>query len=269
MKIKIFGACALLSLSCAASTQEVSAQDKEKAGSGQATVAVKTQAGTTTTTTAQIAVTITPATSAVDLARAAYNAEGGEKFRSMKSLLVSGSADLYGPGSSMGLPARFIVITAGERSRREIRAEPPLPPLIRLIYDGQQGYSNLPGFTPPPVNKFGMYMLTKFDQAGYTVSALPDKKKQRAFRITDAEGNSTDFTLDPATGRVVNFSFTYEGLTFGTERKKLTLVEGVLVPYNYTEALDTPRGTFFIEYKIKEAKVNQPLDNDVFAIPTQ
>jgi hypothetical protein len=263
MKMKIFGACALLALSLAAPAG-VFAQEKEKVAGAQATVAVATPAGT-----GQVTITITPATSAMDLARAAFNAEGGEKFRSLKSLFVSGSADLYGPGSSMGLPARFIVITAGERSRREIRAEPPLPPLISMIHDGRQAYSNMPGFVPPAVNKFGMYMLTKFDQPGYTVSAVPDKKKKRGFRITDTEGNATDFYLEAATGRVVNFNFTYEDLSFGTERKKLTVVDGVLVPYNYTEALDTPRGTFFVEYKVKDAKVNQPLDDDVFAIPTQ
>lgn len=265
MNMKLKSACALLSLLLFVSLSAATAQDKGKtSGTSQTTVAV-----TTPVATGGVTVAITASTSPVDLARAAFNAEGGEKFRSMKSLVLNGSADLYGPGSSMGLPAKFYVVTSGERSRREIRAEPPLPPLIRMIYDGRQSYSNLPGFNAPAVDKYGMYMLTKFDQPGYTVSALPDKKKQRAFRISDAEGNATDFYMEAATGRIVNFSFTYDGLTFGTERKKLTLVDGVLVPYNYTEALDTPRGTFFIEYKVKEAKVNQPLDDDVFAIPTQ
>ncbi len=264
MKVKIKGACALLVLLLMAASLTASAQDKEKAKGGQATVAIATPAGSGT-----VAISITPASSPMDLARAAFNAEGGEKFRNMKSLVLNGSLDLYGPNSSFALPGKFYVVTSGIRSRREIQADPPAPPLIRLIYDGQQSYSNMPGFAPPPVNKFGIYMLSKFDQPGYTVTALPDKKKQRAFRITDAEGNATDFYLEPATARVVNFSFSYDGLTFGTERKKLTMVDGVLVPYNYTESLDTPRGTFFVEYKIKEAKVNQPIDDDVFAIPTQ
>lgn len=265
MKMRLTsGACAVFSLLLFVCVS-ASAQDKAKtSGTSQTTVAVTTPAGT-----GGVAITITATTSAMDLARAAFNAEGGEKFRNMKSLVINGSLDLYGPNSSFALPGKFYVVTAGVRSRREIRADPPAPPLIRLIYDGQNSYSNMPGFSPPPGNKFGMYMLAKFDQSGYTVSALPDKKKQRAFRITDAEGNATDFHIEASTGRVVNFSFTYDGLTFGTERKKLTMVDGVLVPYNYTEALDTPRGTFYVEYKVKEAKVNQPLDDDVFAIPTQ
>jgi hypothetical protein len=263
MKTKLASACALVSLLLFVSFS-AAAQGKEKTSSAQTTVAVTTPIGA-----GGVTVTITPATSAMDLARAAFNAEGGEKFRNIKSLVISGSLDLYGPNSSMGLPGKFYMVTSGTRSRREIHADPPAPPLIRLIYDGQNSYSNMPGFNPPPVNKFGMYMLTKFDQPGYTVTALPDKKKQRGFRITDGEGNATDFYLETATGRVTNFSFTYEELTFGTERKKLTVVDGVLVPYNYTEALDTPRGTFFVEYKVKDAKVNQPLDDDVFAIPTQ
>ncbi|MBD0326349.1 MAG: hypothetical protein ICV68_07955, partial [Pyrinomonadaceae bacterium] len=162
MKKIIAGSCLLLSLVLAVSVM-ATAQEKEKTASTQATVTVATPAAT-----GSVNITITPATTPLDLARAAFNAEGGEKFRTMKSLVISGSADLYGPNSSFALPAKFYVITSGERSRREIRAEPPAPPLIRLIYDGQNSYSNMPGFNPPPVNKFGMYMLSKFDQPGYT-----------------------------------------------------------------------------------------------------
>ena len=245
----------------------------------QASGTVRTQTGpatTTATVSAGVAVTnnaapvkITASTPAVDLARAAFAAEGGEKFLNVKSTVLSGSVELYAPNSSFSLPGQFVSITAGERSRRDVKAQPPAPPLIRMIYDGRRAYSSIPGFAPPPVHKVGMYMLARFDQPGYTVSALPDKKKLRGFRIADAEGNATDFYIEPETNRVTRFSFVFDQFTFSTERKKLTAVEGVLVPYNFTEGLETPSGTFYIEYKVKDAKINQPLADDVFAIPAQ
>ena len=47
-------------------------------------------------------------------------------------------------------------------------------------------------------------------------TAIADKKKQRGFRLVDPEGNTTDFYLDPKTGRVMSFFLYYEGVTLGT-----------------------------------------------------
>ncbi len=118
----------------------------------------------------------------------------------------------------------------------------------------QRSYSSLPGVEMPPASKFGLPLLAKFDQPGYTVTALPDKKKQRGFRIADAEGNTTDFYLDAATGRVMTFLIPYNGYTFGTENKKFKEIEGVLVPIEFTQRLEMPQGAFFAEYKVKDVK---------------
>jgi hypothetical protein len=109
-------------------------------------------------------------------------------------------------------------------------------------------------------------VLTKFDQAGYTVTALPDKKKHRGFRITDSEGNSTDFYIDAATARVMQYLIAFNGYNFGFENSKFKEFEGVLIPMNYTQRLEMPQGAFFAEYKVKEVKLNQTLTDDVFAI---
>ncbi len=55
--------------------------------------------------------------------------------------------------------------------------------------------------------------------------------------------------------------------TFATEHSNLQEVDGVLVPYNFTQKLEMPQGTFYLEFKVKDAKVNQPLGDDVFAMP--
>ena len=86
----------------------------------------------------------------------------------------------------------------------------------------------------------------------------------RGFRIVDAEGNTTDFYMDPATARVSQYLIPYNGYTFGTENSKFNEVEGVLVAFSFTQRLETQQGAFFAEYKVKEVKLNQPIGDDVF-----
>lgn len=210
-------------------------------------------------------VAITASTSPEDLARAALAAQGGEKFRKVQSMILRGSVDLFAPNSTQSIPGGFVIVTAGEKVRIEIDARPAVS--FKQIYDGQQSYSSLPGVEMPPASKFGLAVLSKFDQPGYRVSAVPDKKKLRAFRITDSEGNATEFYLDTTTGRVMTFLIGYQGYTFGTENKKFKEFEGVLVPTSFTQRLEMPQGVFFADYNVKDVKLNQPLGDDVFAIP--
>lgn len=212
------------------------------------------------------AVAITATTTPMDLARMALAAQGGDKFRTLKSMVLRGSVDLYAPNSTQSIPGGFIWVVAGERVRLEVDARPAVS--FKQIYDGQRAYSSLPGVEMPPASKFGLPVLSKYDQAGYVVTALPDKKKLRAFRITDAEGNVTDFFVDASTGRVMSFLIPYGGYTFGTENKKFKEVDGVLVPTEFTQRLEMPQGAFFAEYKVKDVKLNNPIGDDVFEIPT-
>jgi len=66
---------------------------------------------------------------------------------------------------------------------------------------------------------------------------------------------------------VVSFLLKYSGYTFGTEIKKFKEVDGVLVPFNFSQRFEMPQGAFFAEYSVKEAKLNQTLGDDAFAIP--
>jgi hypothetical protein len=211
------------------------------------------------------ATAITATTPPIDLARAALAALGGEKYKALKNVVLRGSVDLYGPNSTQSIPGSFVIASAGDKLRMEVDARPIFS--FKQIYDGQQSYSSLPGAQLPPGDKFGMGVLTKFDQTGYVVSALPDKKKQRGFRITDSDGNATDFYLDSATARVVTFTFTFSGVNFGTEHKKFKEVEGVLIPSSFTQRIEMPQGAAFAEFNVKDIKLNQALGDDVFAMP--
>jgi hypothetical protein len=101
------------------------------------------------------------------------------------------------------------------------------------------------------------------------VSALPDNKKLRCFRITDPEGNVTDFSVDLETGRVMSFVIPYNGLVFGQENKSFKEIDGVLVPYNFTQRLEMRQGAAYADFKSKDVKLNIELGEDMFEIPEQ
>lgn len=251
MRINTIGAL-VLAAALASSIISVGAQtDAKKTGTN--------DKGTTATAA------ITATTAPLDMARAALIAQGGEKYRNLKSIVLKGNVDLYAPNSTQSIPGGFVIVIAGEKTRMEVDARPAVS--FKMIYDGQRTYSSLPNVDMPPPTKFGMGMLVKFDQDGYAVTAIPDKKKHRGFRITDSEGKVTDFYVDPASGRIMSFMIPYSGYTFGTENKKLKDFEGVLVATSFTQRLEMPQGAFFADYSVKDIKLNQPIGDDVFAIP--
>ena len=220
--------------------------------------------GAPTTGTILAAPAITANSTPLELARAALAAQGGDKFKNLKSMVLMGSVDVYPPNSAQSVPGKFAMVTVGDKVRIDIEALGM--PRFRQIFDGQQSYSSIPGLQLPPPTKFGLPVLAKFDQSGYTVSALPDKKKLRGFRIVDAEGNTTDFYIDPATGRVTQYLIPYNGFTFSTENSKFKEIDGVLVPINFTQKLELMQQAYFAEYKVKDVKLNQPIGDDVFVM---
>src|SRR5689334_2810774 len=219
----------------------------------------------TTSAAAPPAVVITAESTPMELAKAAFTAQGGEKFRQVQNMMLRGSVSLYPPNSPQSIPGAFSIVTANDKLRMEIDARPII--VFKQIYDGQQSYSSMPNVEVPPLSKFGLSVLSKFDQPGYKVSAIPNKKKLRGFRIADPDDYTTDFYVDPATGRVMEFFLYYNGLTFGTANSKFKEVDGVLIPFSFSQRFEMPQGAFFAEYNVKEVKLNQNLGDDAFAIP--
>ena len=207
---------------------------------------------------------ITDKSTAMDLAKAALAAMGGDNFRKLKSSYVTGSANLYAPNQAGSIPGSFAIAMAGEKVRMDVNAQPII--IFKQVYDGERSFSTLPGIEIPPPTKFGLPVLAKFDQPGYKVSAIPDKKKLRGFRIVDADNNTTDYYIDPATARVSEYVIPYQGYTFGSTISKFAEVDGVLVPMSFTQRFEMPQGAYFAEYKVKTVKLNGPIGDDVFMI---
>ncbi|HLL76491.1 MAG TPA: hypothetical protein VK421_14660 [Pyrinomonadaceae bacterium] len=260
----LFFCCALL-LACAAvapARQQPAGQTPDKPAQQTAPAAPAGKAA------AARPAALAPTATAAELARAAYQSLGGDRFRDLRNMVLTGSLELFSPASTQSIPGRFGVITAGEKIRQEMQS-----PFFNasIIYDGVQSYSSIRGFEMPPPSKYGLPILLKHAQPGFTVTALSDKdnKKTRSFRVTDPEGNATDFRVDAATGRLTGYEIPFGGVTFVVEIKSMKEIEGVSVPFNFVQRLATPQGSFIAEFKVKEAKLNQELPADVFAIPAK
>jgi len=207
---------------------------------------------------------ITDKSTPMDLAKAALASMGGDNFKKLKSSFVTGTANLYAPNQAGSIPGKFAIAMAGDKVRVDVDAQPII--VFKQIYDGQRSFSTLPGIEIPPPSKFGLPLLGKLDQPGYAVSAIPDKKKMRGFRITDPEGNTTDYYIDPATARVSEYIIPWQGYTFGSSISKFAEVDGVLVPMSFSQRFEMPVGAYFAEYKVKTVKLNGPIGDDVFMI---
>ena len=205
----------------------------------QAQEAAKNGAAAPAASTTAAVVAITATSTPTDLARAAFMAQGGEKFRSVQNMFLRGSVSLYPPNSIQSIPGAFSIVTAGEKLRMEIDARPAI--VFKQIYDGQQSFSSMPGVEVPPLTKFGLGALRSYDKPGYKITAIADKKKQRGFRIVDPDGYTTDFYIDPANGRVMSFLLYYNGFTFGTDNTKFKEIEGVLVPFSFSQRFEMPQ----------------------------
>src|SRR6185295_10384561 len=80
------------------------------------------------------AVVITPESTPMELAKAAFIAQGGEKFRSVQNMMLRGSVSLYPPNSPQSIPGAFSIVTANDKLRMEIDARPII--VFKQIFDG-------------------------------------------------------------------------------------------------------------------------------------
>src|SRR5262245_36220883 len=55
-------------------------------------------------------VVITPESTPLELAKAAFTAQGGEKFRAVQNMMLRGSVSLYPPNSSQSIPGAFSIV---------------------------------------------------------------------------------------------------------------------------------------------------------------
>ncbi|MGI8554833.1 MAG: hypothetical protein ACR2LT_00535 [Pyrinomonadaceae bacterium] len=211
---------------------------------------------------------LNPDEAALEIAKTTLAAHGGDKFKNMKTLIVRGTAEVSG-SPTQTISATFAFVYAGEKYRVDINN--PFQPL-KQIFDGEQTYSSINGFSLPPLNRLGLSLLQKIGTEGFIVSALPEKlKNKKGFRITSPEGYYTDFLVDNKTGQVKSYESSYEirgrTITTSVDIDKVRNVDGVILPEQYAQRFDLGNLTIYSDFKAKEILVNSIVNDDVFAIP--
>ncbi len=203
------------------------------------------------------------------LAKLALEAHGGEKLRTMKSLILRGSVDVTTSAFNQAIPATFVIIFAKEKYRFEI-ANPFQP--IKQVFDGVNTSTTIQGgMTLPPVNRLGFPVLPKIGETGFVITPLPEaKKKKHGFRMTSPEGFYTDFYLDEKTKQIKGYDSSYDingrMVTTSVEIDKLRVVDGVLVPERYVQRFDTEQITIYANFKAREILVNSEVADNVFSM---
>ena len=203
----------------------------------------------------------------VELAKLVLMAHGGDKLKSLKSIVMKGSVDVT--ISPQVLPGVFSMAISGDKYYFEINA---VVQQLKQVYDGRQTYSSMQPFSLPPMTSLGFPLLPRIGDAGYVVSGLTENnKKKKGFRITTPDGFYTDFFVDDKTKQIKGYESSYDLggriVTTSVEIDEFQTVEGIVVPKKYSQRFDLGQLTAYANFKTKDILINSPIDDSAFTIP--
>src|SRR5918993_336302 len=114
-----------------------------------------------------------PLIDAGSAAKSAFDAHGGARLKSIKTLVIKGGVDVTVQAQS--LPGAFSTVISGDKYVLDIQTAFQS---IKQTFDGQNTVSSINGITLPPVTSLGFPLLPRLGDAGFVVSSLPDGKKK-------------------------------------------------------------------------------------------
>lgn len=204
---------------------------------------------------------------AESLAKEAFQAHGGEKLKSMKTLSILGSVDITVSAFNQQIPATFATIFSDDKYRLEINSAFVN---FKQIFDGKQTFTSPErGVNLPPVNRIGLPLLQRLGDEGFVVTPL-DEKKKLGFRITSPEGYYSNFYLDKKTKQIKGYDSSY--LVNNVEAKTVVEIDkfedkdGIIIPSKYAQRFNFNEFTVYAEFKAKEILVNTEIKSDIFAL---
>jgi zinc protease len=201
-------------------------------------------------------------------------AMGGKAFLEQRSQISKGTGTLTAPGMPQPMPLQSVVVYEVFPAKTRTELGLPMGQMIQA-FDGQVGWVSMMGQVQEQTQQmsqdqyYGLNMLRTFDQAGYEVRPLADAevdgKKVQVVAVSDPQGHTTRFSIDPENHRVVKTAFDTPGGTSETVYTDYRPVAGVQVAHTVT-ALQN--GTPMVELKITEVQVNAAVDEALFKKPS-
>ncbi|HYO13682.1 MAG TPA: pitrilysin family protein [Thermoanaerobaculia bacterium] len=210
---------------------------------------------------------------ALELAKKAQNAMGGKAFVDQRTQITRGTGSITPPGAPQALPIQSIVSyrILPDKERTEITL--PMGQMVQ-VFDGTAGWVSMAGQTQDQTAQmkdeqfYGLDVLRRIDQPGYTVRPLPEAdvngKKAPVIEIADSEGHATVFTLDPETSLVLKASYERGGQETEAAYTDYRDVNGIKVAHQ-TNA--SQNGQPLLEIKLSEVQINPEIDPGLFKKP--
>jgi len=203
----------------------------------------------------------------------AREAMGGKAFVEQRSQVSKGTGTLFAPGMPQPLPVQSVAVYEVFPAKTRTELSLPMGQMVQ-VFDGQNGWVSMAGQIQDMTQQmsqdqyYGLNMLRRFDQTGYEVRPLADAevngKKVQVAAVSDAQGHTTRFSIDPESHLVVKTAYDAPGGASETVYTDYRPVHGVQVAHTVTVLQN---GTPMVELKASEVQVDAAVDEALFKKP--
>jgi len=214
------------------------------------------------------------AAAAKALVEKVIEAHGGEAFTGQKTQILKGSGTFSPPGAPqpMELPS-FVSYESltDDKSRTELTM--PMGQMVQG-WNGEKGWVQFGPQVQDVTQQmaaskpYGTESLRNFHEGGYEVRPIEGQEVEgvatKGFAITDGEGHTTHFYVDPESHYLLKVGFEAGGALTEQVMGDYKVVDGIAIPHS-TQVFQN--GNLGMEMTVSEVEVNTEIDPAIFEMP--
>jgi hypothetical protein len=200
-------------------------------------------------------------------------AMGGEAYLNQKSQIMRGSGTLTPPGAPQGVPVESVVAYEVLPGKSRLELNTAFGVMIQG-FNGEVGWMSMMGQVRDMTEQlkqsrnYGVNVLRRYNQSGYSVQPLPEAevegKKAKVMAVSDADGHTTKFFIDPESHFILKTAAEVRGQQLEEVYADYKLVNGIQVPHRRTILQN---GSKVIELVASEVQINPDIDPALFDKP--